>query len=64
MNSFILLMVRFFHTIALGAVDYEMIDSAVSKKPIKARGSYRVYSDKDRFSIGKNASIYGTASLQ
>ena len=57
-------MLRFFHTIALEAVNYEMIDSAVRKKPIKARGSYRVYSDKDSFSIGKNASIYGTASLQ
>ena len=50
------------YTIGLGAVDYEMVDSAVRKKPNKARGSYKVYSDKDRFSIGKNASIYGTAS--
>ena len=46
----------------MGAVDYEMVDSAVRKKPNKARGSYKVYSDKERFSIGKNASIYGTAS--
>ena len=50
------------YTIGLGAVDYEMVDSAVRKKPNKAHGSYKVYSDKDRFSIGKNASIYGTAS--
>ena len=55
-------MLRFFHTIGLRAVDYEMVDSAVRKKPSKARGTYKVYSDKDRFSIGKNASIYGTAS--
>ena len=46
----------------MGTVDYEMVDSAVRKKPNKARGSYKVYSDKDHFSIGKNASIYGTAS--
>ena len=45
------------YTIGLGAVDYEMVDSAVRKKPNKARGSYKVYSDKDHFSIGKNASI-------
>ena len=45
------------YTIGLGAVDYEMVDSAVRKKPNKARGSCKVYSDKDRFSIGKNASI-------
>ena len=50
------------YTIGLGAVDYEMVDSAVRKKPNKARGSYKGDSDKDRFSIGKNASIYGTAS--
>ena len=35
---------------------------AVGKKPSKARGTYKVYSDKDRFSIEKNVSIYGTAS--
>ena len=50
------------YTIGLGAVDYEMVDSAVRKKPNKARGSYKVYSNKDRFSLGKNARIYGTAS--
>ena len=55
-------MSRFFHTIGLGAFDYEMLDSAVRKKLSKARGTYKVYFDKDRFSIGKNASIYGTAS--
>ena len=54
-------MLRFFHTIGLAAVDYEIVDSAVRKKPSKARGTYKVYSDKDRFSIGKNASIYRTA---
>ena len=45
----------------MGAVDYEMVYSAIRKKPSKARGSYKVYTEKDRFSIGKNASIYGTA---
>ena len=59
--QFILLMLRFFHIISLGAANYEMVDSAVRKKPSKARGTCKVYSDKDRFSIGKNASIYGTA---
>ena len=52
----------FCYPIGLGAVDYEMVDSAIRKKPSKARGTYKVYSDKDRFLIGKNASIYGTAS--
>ena len=46
----------------MGAVDYEMVDSTVRKKPSKARGTYKVYSDKDRFSIGKNGRIYGIAS--
>ena len=41
------------YTIGLGAVDYEMVDSAVRKKPNMHCGSYKVYSDKDRFSIGK-----------
>ena len=58
----ILLMLRFFHTIGLGAVDYEMVDSAVRKKSSKARGTYKVYSDKGRFSIAKNTSISGTTS--
>ena len=39
-----------------------MVDSAVRKKPSKVRGTYKVYSDQDRFSIEKNASIYRTAS--
>ena len=60
--QFILLILRFFHTIGLAAVNYEMVDSAVLKKPSKAPGTYKVYSDKDRFSIGKNARIYGTTS--
>ena len=47
-----LLMLRFFHTAGLEAVDDEMVDSAVRKKPSEARGTYKVYSDKDRFSIG------------
>ena len=50
-------MLRFFHTIDLEAVDYEMVDSAVRKKSSKARGTYKAYSDEDRFSVGKNASI-------
>ena len=49
------------YTIGLEAADYEMVDSAVRKKTNKARGSYKVYSNKESFSIGKNASIYGTA---
>ena len=55
-------MLRFFHTIGLGAVDYEMVDSVVRKKSSKARGTYKVYSDKGRFSTAKNTSISGTTS--
>lgn len=39
-----------------------MVDSAARKKPSKKRGSYENYSSKDRFLMGKNASIYGIAS--
>ena len=45
-----------------GVVDHKMVDSVVRKKPSKARSTYKVYSDKDLFSIGKNVNIYGTAS--
>ena len=51
-----------FHKIGSGAVNYKMVHSAVRKKPSKARGTYKVYSDEDRFSTGKIASICGTAS--
>ena len=60
--QFILLMLSFFHAIGLGAVDYEMVDSTIRKKPSKTRDTYKVYSDKDHFSNVKNASIYGTMS--
>ena len=56
-------MLRFFYTIGLGAVDYKMVYSTERKKPSKARGTYKVYSDRDRFSIGKNEIINGTASI-
>ena len=42
--QFILLMLRFFNIIGLGAVDYDMADSAVCKKPSKARGTYSEFS--------------------
>ena len=32
-----------------GAVDHKMVDSAVRKKPSKARSIYKVDSDKDLF---------------
>ena len=50
-------MLRGFHTIGLGDVNYEMVDSAVCKKPSKPHGTYKVYSDKDRFSIGPFLSL-------
>ena len=53
----LLLVLRFFHTVGLVAVDYEMVDSAVRKKPSKARGAYKVYSDKDHFSIRKKCNV-------
>ena len=40
-----------------------MVYSAERKKPSKARGTYKVYSDRDRLSIGKNEIINGTASI-
>ena len=45
-------MLIFFNTIALGAVDYEMVDSD-SETKWSTCGTYKAYSDKDRFSTGK-----------
>ena len=55
-------MLSFFHRFGLGAVDYKIVDSPLHKKSSKAPVTYKVYSNKDRFSIGKKASIYGTTS--
>lgn len=46
----------------MGTVDYEMVKSATRQQPSRKRGAYKDYSSKDRFSMGKNASIYGIAS--
>ena len=58
----LLSILKFFHTVGLVAVDYDMVDSAVRNKPSKVRGTYKVYSDKNHFSVGKNANIYNTSS--
>ena len=47
----------------LGTVDYEKVTSNIRKEQTKkSRSSYKSYSAKDRFLIGKYASIHGTAS--
>ena len=47
----------------MGTVDYEKVTSNIRKEQTKkSRGSYKSYSAKDRFLIGKHASIHGTAS--
>ena len=43
-------------------MDHAKVDASVRKKLKQSRGSYKAYSDKDRFSIGKDASMYGPAS--
>ena len=48
--------------LGLGVVDHAKVDASVRKKLKQSRGSYKAYSDKDRFSIGKDASMYGPAS--
>ena len=48
--------------LGLGVVDRAKVDASVRKKLKQSRGSYKAYSDKDRFSIGKDASMYGPAS--
>ena len=63
MNWIPFINVKVFHITGLGAVDYEMVDSSVRKTLSKARGTYKVYSSKDRFPIGKSASIYGFKDL-
>ena len=48
----------------MGTVDYEKVTSNIRKEQTKKpRGSYKSYSAKDRFLIGKHASIHGTASV-
>ena len=46
----------------MGVVDNETVDASVHKKLKQSRGSCKAYSDKDRFLIGKDASIYGPSS--
>ena len=47
----------------MGTVDYEKVTSNIRKEQTKkSRGSYKSYSAKDRFLIGKHASIHDTAS--
>ena len=46
----------------MGVVDHETVDASVCKKLKQSRGSYKAYSDKDRFLTGKDASIYGPSS--
>ena len=46
----------------MGVVDHETVDASVRKKLKQSRGSYQAYPDKDRFLIGKDASIYGPSS--
>ena len=46
----------------MGVVDHETVDASVRKKLKQFCGSYQAYSDKHRFLIGKDASIYGPSS--
>ena len=46
----------------MGVVDHETVDASVRKKLKQSRGSHQAYSDKDRFLIEKDASIYGPSS--
>ena len=47
----------------MGNVDYEKVTSNIRKEQTKkSRGLYKSYFAKDRFLIGKHASIHGTAS--
>ena len=50
------------HFINVKVFSHKMVDSTVRKKTSKVCSTYKVYSDKDRFSIGKNVSNCGTAS--
>ena len=43
-------------------VDHETVDTSVRKKRKQSLGSYKVYSDKDHFLIGKDTSKYGPSS--
>ena len=40
-------------------MDHAKVDAFVRKKLKQSRDLYEAYSDKDRFSIGKDASMYG-----
>ena len=52
-----------FYILGLKASDYEKVTSNIQHAGTKkSRGAYKSYSAKDRFLIGKHASIYGTAS--
>ena len=47
----------------MGNFDYEKVTSNIRKEQTKkSRGSYKSYSAKDRFLMGKHASIHATAS--
>ena len=62
MNSIHIIKVKVFSYNRFGSCRLQNGRFNVRKKPSKVRGTYKDYSHKDRFSIGKNASIYGTAS--
>lgn len=47
--------------LGLGVVDYQAVDKNVCKKLKQPRGAYKTYSNKDRFLIGKDASMNGPA---
>ena len=58
-------MLIFFNTIALGADDYEMVDSGVRKKPSKAHVVHtKLTLIKTASQLEKNSSIYGTTSTR
>ena len=46
----------------MGVINHETADAFVRKKLKQPRGSYQACSDKDRFLIGRDASIYGPSS--
>ena len=55
--------IEIFYILGLKASDYEKVTSNIQQAGTKkSRGAYKSYSAKDRFLIGKHASIYGTAS--
>ena len=46
----------------MGVVDHETVDASAHKILKQSCGSYQAYSDKHRFLIGKDVSIYGPSS--